>query len=64
MELILARVDNKGIRDGMGSKFSLLGAGATMLAKDLEGTSLFCSIALALMYSISLLSYRTFISVY
>lgn len=62
--LLLARVKDKGIGVGVGSRFSLLGARAAMSAKDLGGASFSCLAVLALICFIPLLLCRTFISAY
>lgn len=62
--LLLALVDDKGVRDRIENGFSLFGARAAMLAKGLEGASLSCLLALALICFVLLLSYKTFISTY
>lgn len=69
MGLLLARLFvnlkvDESIGDGGENKLSLLGTGAAILVKGLEGTSLSCLTILALICSIPLLPCRTFILVY
>lgn len=64
IELLLARINDKGVGDEMKSRLSLLGAGAVVLAKSQKGTSSYCLTALALICSIPLFPYRSFISAY
>lgn len=59
--LLLANIDNKKVEDKIGSK---LKAGVVVSVKDLENVSPSYLLILALIYSILLLLYRTFISAY
>lgn len=62
--LLLARVDDRDVGDGIESRFSSWGARAAVLAKGLEGAFPSCPAMSTLICSISLLLYRTFISTY
>ncbi len=64
VRLLLAKVNDGDVRNGIESGFLLLGVGTAVLAKSLKSASFFCFATLALIYSILLLFCKIFISIY